>query len=318
MSQDLAPEQGAGPEGRAELEHQRRSPPHGPSSTEWNEILAKDRSIASRNGRTLSETNSWDRRSRWAPLALPLPTGFVTLLMTDIEGSTALLRKLGDGYGAVLNEVRGIVRAAVLRASGREIDARADEFFAVFDGAAAAIVAAVAIQRALGNRTWPHDLEVRVRVGIHSGSPTLTDVSTSVWPSTRPLASARLPMADRSSFRPQPEQRLDNRCRPASGPAVSVAIASPAFRTPRLCSRFRRTGCGSAFHDRGPGVVRCPASRLTIVAWIGCAPRKPSWSFRSCLSEARAVSPARSYPSSFNEHPRAARSIGKMGGDDPT
>jgi len=64
----------------------------------------------------------------------------------------------------------------VLRASGREIDARADEFFAVFDGAAAAIGAAVAIQRALGNRTWPHDLEVRVRVGIHSGSPTLTDV----------------------------------------------------------------------------------------------------------------------------------------------
>jgi class 3 adenylate cyclase len=108
--------------------------------------------------------------------AAALPTGFVTLLMTDIEGSTALLRKLGDGYGAVLNEVRGIVRAAVLRASGREIDARADEFFAVFDGAAAAIGAAVAIQRALGNRTWPHDLEVRVRVGIHSGSPTLTDV----------------------------------------------------------------------------------------------------------------------------------------------
>jgi class 3 adenylate cyclase len=63
----------------------------------------------------------------------------------------------------------------VLRASGREVDARADEFFAVFDGPVAAIEAAVATQRALGNRTWPHDLEVRVRVGIHSGSPTLTD-----------------------------------------------------------------------------------------------------------------------------------------------
>ena len=108
--------------------------------------------------------------------AAALPTGFVTLLMTDIEGSTALLRKLGDGYGAVLNEVRSIVRAAVSRASGREIDARADEFFAVFEGAAAAIGAAVAIQRALGSRTWPHDLQVRVRVGIHSGSPTLTEV----------------------------------------------------------------------------------------------------------------------------------------------
>jgi class 3 adenylate cyclase len=108
--------------------------------------------------------------------AAALPTGFVTLLMTDIEASTTLLRRLGDGYGPLLNDVRGLVRIAVLRASGREIDARADEFFAVFDRAAAAIEAAVAIQRALGTRAWPGDLEVRVRVGIHSGRPTLTDV----------------------------------------------------------------------------------------------------------------------------------------------
>jgi class 3 adenylate cyclase len=108
--------------------------------------------------------------------AAALPTGFVTLLMTGIEASTALLRKLGDRYGALLNDVRGIVRTAVWRASGREIDARADEFFAVFGRPAAAIEAAVAIQRALGNHAWPDDLEVSVRVGIHSGRPTLTDV----------------------------------------------------------------------------------------------------------------------------------------------
>jgi class 3 adenylate cyclase len=108
--------------------------------------------------------------------AAALPSGFVTLLMTDIEGSTALLRRLGDGYGALLNDVRSIVRRAVSRGSGREIDARADEFFAVFDRAAAAVEAAVAIQRALGKRTWPDDLEVRLRIGIHSGHPTLTDV----------------------------------------------------------------------------------------------------------------------------------------------
>jgi class 3 adenylate cyclase len=108
--------------------------------------------------------------------AAALPTGFVTLLMTDIEASTALLRRLGDRYGDLLNDVRGVLRAAVLRASGREIDARADEFFAVFERAVAAIEAAAAIQRALGNRVWPDDLAVRVRVGIHSGRPTLTDV----------------------------------------------------------------------------------------------------------------------------------------------
>jgi class 3 adenylate cyclase len=108
--------------------------------------------------------------------AAALPTGFVTLLMTDIEASTTLLRRLGDGYGALLNDVRGLVRTAVLRASGREIDARADEFFAAFDRPAAAIEAAVALQRALAGRAWPEDLKVRVRAGIHSGRPTLTDV----------------------------------------------------------------------------------------------------------------------------------------------
>src|SRR5215471_13358564 len=108
--------------------------------------------------------------------AAALPSGFVTLLMSDIESSTALLRRLGDGYGALLNDVRSIVRRAVSRGSGREIDARADEFFAVFDRAAAAIEAAVAIQQMLRNHTWPDDLDVRVRVGIHSGHPTLTDV----------------------------------------------------------------------------------------------------------------------------------------------
>jgi class 3 adenylate cyclase len=108
--------------------------------------------------------------------AAALPTGFVTLLMSDIEASTALLRKLGDRYGALLNDVRAIQRAAIRRAGGSEIDARADEFFAVFERAAAAVETAVAIQRELRTHAWSDDTEVRVRIGIHSGQPTLTDV----------------------------------------------------------------------------------------------------------------------------------------------
>jgi class 3 adenylate cyclase len=108
--------------------------------------------------------------------AAALPTGFVTLLMSDIEGSTALLRRLGDRYGALLNDVRGVLRAAVSAAKGREIDARADEFFAVFERAAAAVETAVSVQRDLADRAWPDDLVVQVRLGIHSGRPTLTDV----------------------------------------------------------------------------------------------------------------------------------------------
>jgi len=107
--------------------------------------------------------------------AAMLPTGFLTFLFTDIEDSTALLTHLGDGYADLLNDVRGIVRDAVLRAGGREVDARADEFFAVFEQTVSAIEAAVVMQRALLKRTWPDGLECRVRAGIHSGRPTLTE-----------------------------------------------------------------------------------------------------------------------------------------------
>jgi class 3 adenylate cyclase len=126
--------------------------------------------------------------------AAALPTGFVTLLMTDIERSTALLRRLGDRYGALLNDVRAILRAAVSRASGREIDARADELFAVFERATAAVEAAVAIQRGLVEHRWPDDVGVRVRVGIHSGRPTLTEVGyigLAVHTTARVCAAAR-------------------------------------------------------------------------------------------------------------------------------
>ena len=108
--------------------------------------------------------------------AAALPTGFVTLLMTDIEESTSLLRRLGKRYGDVLERIRGILRTAVSRANGREIDARADEFFAVFERAGDSVAAAAAMQRVLGERRWPSGAEVRVRIGIHSGRPTLTDV----------------------------------------------------------------------------------------------------------------------------------------------
>jgi class 3 adenylate cyclase len=96
--------------------------------------------------------------------------------MSDIEGSTALLRRLGDRYGGLLNDVRGILRAAVSRGGGREIDARADELFAVFERAPSAVDAAVAVQRELRGRSWVDGVDVRVRIGIHSGRPTLTDV----------------------------------------------------------------------------------------------------------------------------------------------
>jgi class 3 adenylate cyclase len=107
--------------------------------------------------------------------ARTLPSGYVTFLLTDIEGSTALVNRLGDRYAALLAEVRAVIRNAVHRAGGREVDARADELFAVFDRAPAALAAALDMARAVQGRAWPDGVEVRLRTGLHGGRPTLTD-----------------------------------------------------------------------------------------------------------------------------------------------
>ena len=106
-----------------------------------------------------------------SPEKRQLPSGTVTLLLTDIEGSTLLLRRLGDGYGAVLDDHRDIIRTAVLRAGGLEVDARADEYFAVFERAIAALEAAMNVQTTLAAHAWPLGLTLRVRAGIHTGRP---------------------------------------------------------------------------------------------------------------------------------------------------
>jgi class 3 adenylate cyclase len=114
------------------------------------------------------------RSERSSPDLAAFPTGTVTFLLTDIEGSTGLLQQLGDGYAAMLKDVRALIRSAVRRNAGHTVDARADEYLAVFGRPVAAIQAAIEVQRALGERTWD-DLECRVRAGIHTGRPTLTD-----------------------------------------------------------------------------------------------------------------------------------------------
>ena len=84
-----------------------------------------------------------------------LPKGHITFLLTDIEGSTELLERLDDEYAALLAEVRRLVRAAVRRAGGREVSARGDDVFAVFEHPAGALEAALAIQRATRAAAWP-------------------------------------------------------------------------------------------------------------------------------------------------------------------
>src|SRR4051795_5070060 len=102
-----------------------------------------------------------------------LPSGTVTLLFTDIEGSTGLVKQLRDGYGEVLADHRRLLRAAFDAHGGREIDTQGDAFFVAFPRARGAVAAAVDGQTALAGHAWPNGAKVRVRMGLHSGEPSL-------------------------------------------------------------------------------------------------------------------------------------------------
>ena len=104
-----------------------------------------------------------------------LPSGAVTLLLTDIEGSTQLIQDLGEKYQPALEQVRTLIRDAVGGHEGYEVDSRADEFFAVFADAGDAIAAAIEIQRGMQAARWPGGHRVQVRIGLNSGSPAVTD-----------------------------------------------------------------------------------------------------------------------------------------------
>ncbi len=104
----------------------------------------------------------------------PLPTGTLTLLFTDIEGSTHLLQQLGERYTRVLSECRHLLRAAFHKYHGHEVDTQGDAFFVAFVRATDAISAVVAAQRALASHPWPQGMVVRVRMGLHTGEPELS------------------------------------------------------------------------------------------------------------------------------------------------
>ena len=100
-----------------------------------------------------------------------LPTGTVTLLFTDIEGSTRLLRRAGDAYAELLARHRALLDEAFTRHRGVVVDSEGDAFFVAFASAKDAVAGAAAGQRALAEHDWPGGHEVRVRMGLHTGEP---------------------------------------------------------------------------------------------------------------------------------------------------
>jgi predicted ATPase/class 3 adenylate cyclase len=102
------------------------------------------------------------------------PTGTVTLLFTDIEGSTRLLQQIGEHYSTLLEACQSLLRTAFLAFDGHEVDTQGDSFFVAFARASDAVAAAVAAQRALAHHPWTDGTTVRVRMGLHTGEPKLS------------------------------------------------------------------------------------------------------------------------------------------------
>ena len=104
-----------------------------------------------------------------------VPSGAVTFLFTDIEGSTRLVNKLRERYAAVLADHRQLLRDAFGAHDGYEVDTQGDSFFVAFSSAREAVLAAVEGQLALLSHSWPEDVEIKVRMGLHTGQTVAHD-----------------------------------------------------------------------------------------------------------------------------------------------
>jgi len=104
-----------------------------------------------------------------------LATGTVTFLFADVEGSTRLLEHLGDRYAEVLADYRRLFRIAFQACGGQEVDTQGDAFFVAFSRARDALSAAIAVQRTVLSYAWPDGVQVRVRMGLHTGEPLSTE-----------------------------------------------------------------------------------------------------------------------------------------------
>ena len=121
----------------------------------------------------LEESFPAPRRVGHATTGFAFPAGTVTFLFTDIEDSTFLTRVLGDEWHVAHADHRTLVRAAAIAGGGQEVDNQGDSFFFAFPRARDAAAAAVAAQTALASHPWPRGVPLRVRMGLHTGEPTV-------------------------------------------------------------------------------------------------------------------------------------------------
>lgn len=109
-----------------------------------------------------------------------LPTGTVTFVFTDIEGSTKLAQETADVYRETVEQHASLIRSATSRFGGEVVSTEGDSFFLVFRSPLQAVSAAIEVQEHLRDRTFPHGRPVLVRIGIHTGEGALGGRTISV------------------------------------------------------------------------------------------------------------------------------------------
>jgi class 3 adenylate cyclase len=222
-----------------------------------------------------------------------LPSGTVTFLFSDIEGSTSLLKQLGDEqYSELLRTHRRIVRETFGLYHGQEIDTQGDAFFYSFHRAREAVAAAVAVQREHNNQAWPQGVTVRMRLGLHTGEPAIGEEGYTgldvvrasriaavgrggqvlLSDTTRAIVAGDLP--DGVTIRSLGDQRLKDIDQPEPLHELDIADVPttpvPATPVPTTPAPDAPTSVGSAIPDEAlasmPSWVRNAAAMMTPIA----------------------------------------------------
>ena len=154
-----------------------------------------------------------------------LPTGIVTFLFTDVEGSTRLLERLGEKYRTVQERHDAILRSAIAEGEGREVSTEGDSFFAVFPTPSGALRASVLAQRELAAASWPDESLVNVRMGLHTGEGVLGGGSYLGLDVNRAARIAAAAHGVRSCFRMRPGHSSSATCPRALVCATSASTA---------------------------------------------------------------------------------------------
>jgi class 3 adenylate cyclase len=131
--------------------------------------LAKDPSARYESATVLADALAGALGAR----GVPIESGIVTFMFTDIEGSTRLLRQLHNRYPELVAEQQRLLRGAFTHHGGTEVDTQGESTFVVFRTATEAVLSAISAQRALAAHSWPDGVELRVRIGIHTGKASL-------------------------------------------------------------------------------------------------------------------------------------------------